>query len=74
MSIGAAAAYFGFHLRRAGAVSAGDILFLLGLGLHLAFLFSGCTEFRAAKGDAAHDGLRYFFVASFSHNDISGFY
>ena len=68
MSIGAAAAYLGFHLRRAGAVSASDILLLLGLGLHLAFLFSGCTEFRAAKGDAAHDGLRYFFVACFSHS------
>ena len=74
MSIGAAATYLGFHLRRAGAVCTSDILFLLGLGLHLAFLVSGCTEFRAAKGYAAHNGLRYFFVASFSHNDISGFY
>ena len=74
MSIGAAAAYFGFHLRRAGAVSAGDLLFLLSLGLFLGFLFCGCTECRAAKGDAAHNGLRYFFVASLSQNDIGGFY
>ena len=70
MPIGAASAYFGFHLRRPRTVRAGDILFLLGLGLHLAFLFSGFTEFRAAKGDAAHNGLRYFFVACFSHNYI----
>ena len=38
MSVCTLAAYLGFHLGRGGVVLAGDVGFLLGLGLHLLFL------------------------------------
>ena len=38
MPIGTLAAYLGFHLGRCRVVLAGDVGFLLGLGLHLLFL------------------------------------
>ena len=44
MPVGTLLAILGFLTRRAAAVSSGDILFLLGLGLHLAIVLRLITS------------------------------
>lgn len=58
--VGPPASYLGFHLGRVRAVQAGDIGFLLSLGLHLGF-FLGAFFF-AFEDNAARHGLFYFLV------------
>ena len=54
--VGALASDVGLHLGRTTAVSPGDILLLLGLGLHLGVFFSLFLLGASLEGDAAtHD-------------------
>jgi len=50
MAVSPLLAVFGFLTGRAATVSTGDVLFLLGLGLYLVFLFAGTAT--TTKGDA----------------------
>ena len=66
MSISAALTDVGLVLGRGGAVGAGDVGLLLGLGLYFLLRRLG-LEFGSLEGDAAHDGLVEFVIA-----DVAG--
>ena len=67
MPVGTLQSDFGFLLGSPAAVSAGDVLLLLSLGLHLGLVLPGAAFSTALEGDATHDDGIYV-VASECHD------